>query len=220
MFRFAPRFMEGDGTGGGGAPTPAPTPAPAPAPAPAGKTFTEEYVQALRQEAAGHRTHGKTLEQALRTGLGLKEGDSLPSDLPGAIAALKASGAAEAETVKTQAKGALLKAAFLTAAAGKVADADDAFLLAGSLLSGIEVDLGTGAVTVPAKDGKARTLSDIVTDLLTAKPHLKAGGAPTGVGGTATGGGDGNKKPTPEEQAKEIAKNRNQTTSTKKSFWD
>jgi hypothetical protein len=224
LSRFVPVFMEGDGTTTGGGTTTGQTATQTQTTqtqtAPAGKVFSEDYVESVRRESAGYRTRAKGYEEAVRNALGLKPEDNLPNDIPAALAALKASGAAEVEQTKTLAKGALLKAAFLTAAAGKVADSDDAYLLAGSLLAGIEVDLATGAVTVPAKDGKARTLADIVTDLLTAKPHLKAGGQGAGVGGTATGGGSGNAKPTPAEQAAEIAKSRTQTQSTKKSFWD
>lgn len=220
LSRFVPVFMEGEGAGGaggsggegsggtgGGAGS-----AGEGGNKPAGTVFSADYVKALRDENAQHRTYGKGLEKAVKAGLGLKEDDPLPADIAASIAGLKTAGSAESEAVKTQAKGALLKAAFLTVAAGKVADADDAYLLAGSLLAGIEVDLATGALTIPKKDGKDRTLADIVTDLLTAKPHLKAGGTGAGVGGTATGGGSGNQKPTPKEQAAEIAKNRTQNT--------
>ena len=52
-------------------------PAPAVPPAPAGKTFSEEYVAALRGESAGYRTKAKTYEAALRKAFSLKEGEEL-----------------------------------------------------------------------------------------------------------------------------------------------
>lgn len=42
-----------------------------------GKLFSEDYVHTVRNEAAGYRTAAKTYESALRTVLGLKEGDEL-----------------------------------------------------------------------------------------------------------------------------------------------
>lgn len=42
-----------------------------------GKTYTEDYVSALRGESANYRTHAKSYEGALRTVLGLKDGEEL-----------------------------------------------------------------------------------------------------------------------------------------------
>lgn len=54
--------------------------------APAGKTFSEEYVSALRGESAGYRTRAKQYEAALRKALGLEDGEDL-GDLDGRLSA-------------------------------------------------------------------------------------------------------------------------------------
>lgn len=46
-------------------------------PAAGGKTFSEDYVSSLRRESAGHRTRAVQAENALRSLLGLKEGEEL-----------------------------------------------------------------------------------------------------------------------------------------------
>lgn len=43
----------------------------------AGKTYSEDYVSALRGESANYRTRAKSYEGALRTVLGLKDGEEL-----------------------------------------------------------------------------------------------------------------------------------------------
>ena len=43
----------------------------------AGKTYSEDYVTALRGESANYRTRAKSYEGALRTVLGLKDGEEL-----------------------------------------------------------------------------------------------------------------------------------------------
>lgn len=43
----------------------------------AGKTYTEDYVSALRGESASYRTRAKAYEGALRTVFGLKDGEEL-----------------------------------------------------------------------------------------------------------------------------------------------
>lgn len=53
---------------------PAPTSEPAPT---ARKIYTEDYVSALRGESANYRTRAKSYEGALRTVLGLKDGEEL-----------------------------------------------------------------------------------------------------------------------------------------------
>jgi hypothetical protein len=60
---------------GGGEPTPA-APAPTTTPA-AGKVFTEEYVQTLREEAKNHRLAKKAAETLLRKVIGLKDDDEI-----------------------------------------------------------------------------------------------------------------------------------------------
>lgn len=52
-------------------------PAPSTPPASTGKTFSEDYVHDLRNEAAGHRTQNKTYEAALRKALGVADGEEL-----------------------------------------------------------------------------------------------------------------------------------------------
>lgn len=44
---------------------------------PAGKTYSEDYVSALRGESANYRTRAKAYEGALRSVLGLKDGEEL-----------------------------------------------------------------------------------------------------------------------------------------------
>lgn len=56
----------------GGDPDPAKNTPPA-----AGKTYSEDYVTALRGESANYRTRAKSYEGALRTVLGLKDGEEL-----------------------------------------------------------------------------------------------------------------------------------------------
>lgn len=50
---------------------------PAPNNQPAGKTYSEDYVHNLRNEAAGYRTTAKAHEKALRTILGIADGEEL-----------------------------------------------------------------------------------------------------------------------------------------------
>lgn len=48
-----------------------------PAPNPSGKTYSEDYVHSLRNEAAGHRTTAKTYENALRKALNVADNEEL-----------------------------------------------------------------------------------------------------------------------------------------------
>lgn len=57
-------------------PTP-PAANPAPAPAAQGKIWTDEYVQALRDEAKNNRLQKRAYESHLRTLMGLKEGEDI-----------------------------------------------------------------------------------------------------------------------------------------------
>lgn len=52
-------------------------PAPATEPTPTGKTYSEDYVSALRGESANYRTRAKAYEGTLRTMFGLKDGEEL-----------------------------------------------------------------------------------------------------------------------------------------------
>jgi hypothetical protein len=164
--------------------------------------FSEDYVRALRAEAAGYRTRLQPYETAIRQALGLAEGAALPEDLASALKGLKTAGDQATLQAAGKAKTALLKGAFAAAAAGKVVDVDDAFALAGQELADIEVDLESASVKVKAAaDGKARTMADLVDALLARKPHLKAQAGPGGVGGTTPAGGGGG-----QEKDEDIAK--------------
>ncbi len=75
----------------------------------AGKTYTEDYVSALRGESAGYRTCAKSYETALRTVLGVKDGEEL-GDLNARLATYQQnSNQAQAATVQ-KANGLLIKA--------------------------------------------------------------------------------------------------------------
>lgn len=224
--------MTGEGTNPAGAGTapnnagagtpPAATPqTPATAPgAQQGQVFSEDYVRALRTEAAGYRTRLQPYETAIRQALGLADGTELPADLAGALKGLKAVGDQATLQAAGKAKTALLKGAFSAAAAGRVVDVDDAFALAGQDLADAEVDLESASVKIKAgADGKARTMANLVEALLTRKPHLKAAQAgPGAVGGTTPAGGGGGAEKD-EDVAKRIADSR-RGAGDKKSFWD
>ncbi|MDQ7794142.1 MAG: hypothetical protein RDU89_06980 [bacterium] len=201
------------------APAPNPQPSPSPQSTPGGQVFTEDYVQTLRGEAAGYRTRLRTFEQAVRQALGLAEGATLPDDVAKALAGLKTAGQQGLEQTTGRAKTALLKGAFAAAAAGKAVDVDDAFALAGQELADVEVDLETATIKVkPAQDGKQRSMADLVDAVLARKPHLRAQGAPGGVGGTAPAGGGGGQEKD-EDVAKRLAEAR-KGPAERKSFWD
>lgn len=181
--------------------------------------FSEDYVRALRDEAAGYRTRLRSHEQAARQALGLPDGAALPDDVGKALAGLKAAGQQGLEQTAGRAKTALLKGAFAAAAAGKVIDVDDAFALASQELAEAEVDLEAVTVKVKAsQDGKQRSMADLVDALLARKPHLRAQGAPGGVGGTAPAGGGGGQEKE-EDVAKRLAEAR-KGPAERKSFWD
>ncbi|MEW6080527.1 MAG: hypothetical protein AB1576_01805 [Bacillota bacterium] len=97
--------------------------------------FSEDYVRALREEAASYRTRLRAHEQAARQALGLKDDTPLPQNAAEALAALKAEGQKALEQTSARAKMALLKGAFAAAEAGCVVDVDDAFALTGQELA-------------------------------------------------------------------------------------
>ena len=75
MFIFSRRlklFPEGEPGAGQTDPTPSTPPAPT-----TGKTFSEDYVHDLRNEAKGYRTQNKIYEAALRKALGVADGEEL-----------------------------------------------------------------------------------------------------------------------------------------------
>lgn len=241
-------FLNADpgGGGGGGAPTggggnpnpspnpqPQPQPSPQPQPQPGSRVFTEEYVQALRQESAGYRTRAKALEDAARRALGLKDGDNLPDNVADALAALRTAGQQEAAADLNTAKALYAEGLFAAAAAGKVVSPTDAFALVATTGYQIEVDLKSKILVVKDKDGKQLTDKDgkaltgqaamgaLVDKLIEAKPFLKATGAgPSQVGGTAPAGGGGG-DPDPKAAAKAIAEERAKARGTtgSTSFW-
>ncbi|MFS8640211.1 MAG: hypothetical protein LOD90_05265 [Symbiobacteriaceae bacterium] len=201
-------------------PSPAPQPNPQPEPKPQGRVYSEDYVRTLRDEAAGYRTRLRATEAAIRQALGLAQDAALPDDIAAALNGLREAGKREAEKVAERARAALLKAAFVSAAAGKVVDVEDAFALASQELANVEVDLESATVKVkPGPDGKERTMADLVEALLQRKPHLRAQAAAAGVGGTAPAGGASGQE-SPQEIARRIAEQRKAARGEGKSFWD
>jgi hypothetical protein len=143
--------------------TPAVTP-PATPPAETPKTYDEAYVKKLRDEAAGHRTRLKALEDAeeARQTAALSETDRLKKE---AADALKRSEAAE-----TRAREALGKAA-VTAAAAKL---------------GVAGDIAQKLVTVEYDgEGNPTGVDEALAQLVKAHPYLIAG---SGAGASATNG--------------------------------
>jgi hypothetical protein len=75
MFIFSRRLkLFPEGEPGAGQTDPAKSTPPEPT---TGKTFSEDYVHALRNEAKGYRTQNKTYEAALRKALGVADGEEL-----------------------------------------------------------------------------------------------------------------------------------------------
>lgn len=249
-FIAGPLFSADPGGGGGGGsapnpaqnPDPAPTPQPAqqpttqstPNPAPQGKVFTAEYVQALRDEAAGYRTRVRALEAAVRGALGLAEGADLPQDLNAALAGLKTAAQQAAEADLTTAKSLYAQGLFAAAGAGKLVDTAAAYALVAQAGYSVEVDLKSKTLVVKDaegkqladKDGKALTgkaaMAALVDKLIERYPFLKGQSAagPGQVGGTApAGGGSGELDPKTWAQqfAEERAKARGNTGGS--SFW-
>lgn len=221
----------GGSTGGTGAQL---NPQSATQPQPQGKVFTAEYVQALRDEAAGYRTRAKALEAAIRGALGLAEGADLPQDLNAALAGLRtAAQQAAAEELNT-AKGLYAQGLFAAAGAGKLVDTDAAYALVAQAGFTVEVDLKAKTLVVKDaegkqladKDGKALTgkaaMAALVDKLIERYPFLKGQSAagPGQVGGTApAGGGAGqtDEKAWAKQFAEERAKARGNTGGS--SFW-
>ena len=213
-----PFMMDADsGAGGGGA-------------ASGAETYSKEYVQDLRREAADYRTKLRAAEEdrdkfktqsetsetknnaflakarellKLDAAVGL---DELSTKLEAAVKG--------AETMSDKAKSALLKAAFNDAATkANLVDADAAFKLAD--LTTVSVDLESLTVYPVDKDGKkiqkdgkdVLGLSGIVETLVKDKPYLagKAGSAAVG-GGSNPGAGD---PPDAVATAKAFAETRN-----------
>ena len=63
-------------------------------PATTGKTFSEDYVKALRQESAGYRTRAQAQDAVLRDLLGVPQGEEM-GDINARVAAYRSARAAE-----------------------------------------------------------------------------------------------------------------------------
>ena len=66
-----------------------------------GKTFSEDYVKALRQESAGYRTKAQAQDAALRELLGVGQGEEM-GDINARITAYKSARAAELAKANTR----------------------------------------------------------------------------------------------------------------------
>lgn len=106
----------------------------------AGKTYSEDYVSALRGESAGYRTRAKSYETALRTALGVKDGEEL-GDLNARLATYQQNNDQAQATALQKANDRLIKAEMRTL------EGYDHKLLAKVIdLSGVKVS-DDGAVT-------------------------------------------------------------------------
>lgn len=181
-------FGESDGGGDGGSQgnnTPQNPPANlTPSNQPAGRTFTEDYVQSLRNESAGYRTQLRAYEKALKEFLGLKPDDDI-KDVSQALTAHKTAQQAAIEKAMKDAKALLVKAEVKVLAKDlDIVDADAAMALA---------DLSKVQVT---DDGKVTGVKEALEALLTAKPWLKKqSSGPIGSGTNPPGAGRDDKKP-------------------------
>ena len=198
------------------------------------ETFSREYVQDLRNEAAEYRTKLRAAETARDEALSKHKTaeEGFTALLGRTREVLKLDAKADAATVTQKlfealtgsdsltkrAQEALLKAAFLSAAGkANLIDSDAAFKLAN--LKDVKVDLESMSVYPMDKDGKQVTkdgkpvtgVDDIITTLVKDKPYLagKAGG--TSVGGGSNPGNPG--APDPIEAAKKLAEERNKRPS-------
>jgi len=188
-----PFFAPDDGGGDGGA-------AGSGAPEQSGaRTYTEEYVRALRAESAGYRTRAKALDEQLagvRKAFGIPDGQD--PDWTKVLADREATHTTALEAAGKNAKQMLLRAEVraLGAELG-VVDADVVWQL---------VDLSKAQI---ADDGKITGVKEAIEALLKDKPFLKGStGAKPGVG--APGGNPGpSGAPDPVEAAKKLAEERN-----------
>ena len=188
-----PFFAPDDGGGDGGA-------AGSGAPEQSGaRTYTEEYVRALRAESAGYRTRAKALDEQLAV---VRKAFSIPDgqdpDWTKVLSDHEATHKTALEAAEKNAKQALLRAEVraLGAELG-VVDADVVWQL---------VDLSKAQI---ADDGKITGVKEAIEALLKDKPFLKGStGAKPGVG--APGGNPGpSGAPDPVEAAKKLAEERN-----------
>jgi hypothetical protein len=171
------RFAEGD--------PPAPPATPPATPPDDPKVFTQEYVSALRGEAAGYRTELKAERQTvakLKAHFGLKETDT--PDWDALLKSQKETTDKALADALGKGKALILKAEAKSIAADLgIVDADDALKLAD--LSKVTVD----------DDGKVDGVKEALEALLTAKPWLKKQGS--GGAGGGNNPGDQNKSENP-----------------------
>jgi hypothetical protein len=191
---FSDPFLATDDGGGDGAPAGSGAPEQSGA-----RTYTEEYVRALRAESAGYRTRAKGLDEQLA---GIRKAFSIPDgqdpDWTKVLSDHEATHKTALEAAEKNAKQALLRAEVraLGAELG-VVDADVVWQL---------VDLSKAQI---ADDGKITGVKEAIEALLKDKPFLKGStGAKPGVG--APGGNPGpTGAPDPVEAAKKLAEERN-----------
>jgi len=180
----------GGGSGSGGNNNPNLPPSPA-----AGKTFTEEYVGALRNESAGYRTQLRAAEKAVRDFLGLKSEDKL-DDVSQALTAHRTASQQALEKATIGAKQFLVRAEVKVLAKDLgIVDSDAAMLLAD--LSKVQV----------ADDGKVTGVKEALEALVKAKPYLAGKPGNTQVG---SGSNPGPGEPAdPVAAARKLAEERN-----------
>ena len=191
-----PFFAPDDGGGDGGA-------AGSGAPEQSGaRTYTEEYVRALRAESAGYRTRAKGLDEQLA---GIRKAFSIPDgqdpDWTKVLSDHEATHKTALEAAEKNAKQALLRAEVraLGAELG-VVDADVVWQL---------VDLSKAQI---ADDGKITGVKEAIEALLKDKPFLKAATAGKSGGVGAPGGNPGpTGAPDAVEAAKKLAEERNKS---------
>lgn len=169
---------DGGGAGGGGSAGGGTAGGGAPAPNGGAQMFTEDYVKALRGQAAEYRTKAKSLDDQLaviRKTLGIPDGQE--PDWTKVLADRDAAHKAALEAASAKAKGMLLAAEVKSVCAALgVVDPEAAAKLA---------DLSKAQI---ADDGKVTGVKESIEDLLKAKPYLK--GAAPGKGPVGAPGGN------------------------------
>lgn len=196
LWIFSYPFLAPDDGGGEGAPAGSGAPEQSGA-----RTYTEEYVRALRAESAGYRTRAKGMDEQLAT---IRKAFNLPDgqdpDWTKVIADRESTHKTALEAAEKNAKQTLLRAEVraLGAELG-VVDADVVWQL---------VDLSKAQI---ADDGKITGVKEAIEALLKDKPFLKgSAGAKPGVG--APGGNPGpTGAPDLVEAAKKLAEERNKS---------
>lgn len=166
----------GGGAAGGGAPEQN-----------APRTFSEDYVRALRAESAGYRTKLKGVEDqivAIRKALGISEGQEVTDWAKVVQEREDAHKKAVADAQEAGRKLMVRAEVTAQAAALGIVDADAAFALAD--LSKVQV----------AEDGKVSGVKETLEALLTAKPYLKKMATGAGIG-AGTNPGEPNSTPNP-----------------------